>query len=62
MYNTIVYNQRPYNSPVYNIGYKAVRFLRATYLISFSVTKKTLVFVRSVFKLRFVWFYNGEVL
>lgn len=54
MYNTIVYNQRPYNSPVYNIGYKTLEFLRSTKLISFSITEKTLEFVRNVYKLKFV--------
>ena len=56
MYNTILYNQRPYNSSVDNTGYKTMEFLRGVYSISFTGTKKTLEFVRNIFKLKFTDF------
>lgn len=56
MYNTILYNQRPYNSPVYNVGYKNMKFLRKIYSISFTGAEKVLHFVRNIFGLEFTDF------
>ena len=53
MYNTIVYNQRPYNSPVDNTGYKTLKFLRGVYLTSFIKTEKILSFIRNEFTIEF---------
>lgn len=53
MYNTIVYNQREYNSPFDNTGYKTIRFMRGDYKVSFSVGKKAIVFATRDYKLKF---------
>ena len=54
MYNTFVYNQKLYDKNYLEaVGYKAMKFFRQTYTLSFTGTKRTLNFIRSKYTLVF---------